>query len=198
MTIVQALVPNSLPLDLSSLKLTQEQFYALCLANPEQPLELTATGILMIMSPVGRESGEREANLISQLYTWNRQSKLGKVFSSSTIFKLPLGSQRSPDAAWVELSGWNALSAEDQVKFPSIAPDLVIELRSRIDKLSDLQDKMLEYQDNGVRLGLLINPQDLQVEIYRIGQDVELLESTMSVDCSNVMPGFTLDLTEIW
>jgi Uma2 family endonuclease len=198
MTIVQALVPNSLPLDLSSLKLTQEQFYALCLANPEQPLELTATGILMIMSPVGGESGEREANLISQLYAWNRQSKLGKVFSSSTIFKLPLGSQRSPDGAWIELSRWNALSAEDQAKFPSIAPDFVIELRSRTDKLSDLQDKMLEYQDNGVRLGLLINPQDRQVEIYRIGQDVELLESTMSVDCSNVMPEFTLDLTEIW
>jgi Uma2 family endonuclease len=198
MTIVQALVPNSLPLDLSSLKLTQEQFYDLCLANPEQPLELTATGILMIMSPVGEESGEREANFISQLYAWNRQSKLGKVFSSLTILKLPLGSQRSPDAAWIELSRWNALSAEDQAKFPSIAPDFVIELRSRTDKLSDLQDKMLEYQDNGVRLGLLINPQNIQVEIYRIGQDVELLESTMSFDCSNVMPEFRLDLTEIW
>jgi Uma2 family endonuclease len=155
-------------------------------------------------------------NSLKLTYAWNYQSKLGKVFSSSTIVKLPLGSQRSPDTAWVELSSWNVLSAEDQAKFPSIAPDFVIELRSRTDivplwcKLSDLQNKMVEYQDNGVRLGLLINPQDRQVEMYtmlspcgtgvqgRLGQDVELLESSMSVDCSDVMPGFTLDLTEIW
>ncbi len=198
MTIVQALVPNSLPLDLSALKLTDEQFYELCLNNPEQPLELTSAGVLVIMSPVGGESGKREMNLGSQLFVWNQTSKLGEVFSSSTIFKLPLGSKRSPDVSWVEISRWNALSAEEQEKFPPLAPDFVVELRSRTDKLSDLQNKMLEYQDNGVRLGLLINPQDKQVEIYRLGKNVELLESPTSVNCGDVLPNFSLDLTKIW
>jgi Uma2 family endonuclease len=101
------------PLNLSSLKLTDEQFYQLCLTNPEQPLELTAEGVLIVMPPVGGESGNRKLELGTDLSIWNRASGLGKVFSSSTIFKLPLGSQRSPDAAWVELSRWNALSAED-------------------------------------------------------------------------------------
>jgi len=112
MTIVQALVPNSLPLDLGALKLTDEQFYELAIANPEQPLELTAAGVLIIMSPVGGESGEREASLIGQLYVWNQKTQLGKVFSSSTIFKLPLGSQRSPDAAWVELGTCNKINSQ--------------------------------------------------------------------------------------
>ena len=186
------------PLNLSSLKLTDEQFYQLCITNPEQPLELTSEGVLIVVPPVGGESGNREADLLIDLGIWNRQTQRGKVFSSSTVFKLPLGSQRSPDAAWVELSRWNALSAEDRSKFPPLAPDFVIELRSRTDKLSDLHDKMLEYRDNGVRLGLLINPQDRIVEIYRIDRAVEVIESGNSIDCDEVLPGFSLDLTKIW
>ena len=186
------------PLNLSSLKLTDEQFYQLCITNPEQPLELTSEGVLIVVPPVGGESGNREADLLIDLGIWNRQTQRGKVFSSSTVFKLPLGSQRSPDAAWVELSRWNALSAEDRSKFPPLAPDFVIELRSRTDKLSDLQDKMLEYRDNGVRLGLLINPQDRIVEIYRIDRAIEVIESGNSIDCDNVLSGFSLDLTKIW
>jgi Uma2 family endonuclease len=198
MTIVRSQVVDALPLDLSNLKLTDEQFYQLCLSNPEQPLELTTSGVLVIMSPVGGESGERELNLGSQLYTWNRNTKLGKVFSSSTVFKLPLGSQRSPDVAWVELSRWNALSPDEQQQFPPLSPDFVIELRSRTDNLSDLQQKMIEYRDNGVNLGLLINPQDRQVEIYRSGLETEVLSSPHTVDCGSVLPRFSLDLTDIF
>ncbi|WP_373547376.1 Uma2 family endonuclease [Chamaesiphon sp.] len=197
MTIAYSNIPDSLPLDLSTIKLTDEQFYQLCIANPEQPLELTATGVLIVMSPVGGESGDRELNLGSQLYVWNQTTDLGRAFSSSTIFKLPLGSQRSPDAAWVELSRWNALSDEDRQKFPPLAPDFVIELRSRTDKLPELRSKMIEYRDNGVRLGLLINPQDRQVEIYRLSVEVEILQSPISVSCNDVLPGFILNLARI-
>jgi Uma2 family endonuclease len=191
-------VQKSLPLNLSSLKLTDEQFYQLCIANPEQPLELTSEGILITMPPVGGESGKSEASLIAQLYVWNQTTELGEVFSSSTVFKLPLGSQRSPDAAWVELSRWNALSAEAAERFPPIAPDFVIELRSRTDNLSNLQAKMLEYRDNGVRLGILINPQARQIEIYRLEQDVEVLDAPMSISGEDILPGFSLNLTKIW
>jgi Uma2 family endonuclease len=185
-------------LDFSTIHLTDEQFYQLCLANPEQPLELTAQGVLMVMSPVGGESGRREADLSAQLYIWNRHTNLGEVFSSSTIFKLPLGGQRSPDVAWVELSRWNALTPEQQQKFPPLAPDFVIELRSRTDKLSDLQEKMLEYRANRVRLGWLINPPEQQVEIYRLNREVEILQSPTQVSGEEVLPGFVLDLSQIW
>jgi Uma2 family endonuclease len=198
MTVAYSNIPDTLPLNLSTLQLTDEQFYQLCIANPEQPLELTATGVLVVMPPVGGESGERELNLGSQLYIWNQTTDLGKAFSSSTIFKLPLGSQRSPDVAWVELSRWNALSEEDRQKFPPLAPDFVIELRSRTDVLSELQAKMLEYRDNGVRLGLLINPQDRQIEIYRLGREVEILPAPSSVNCDDVLPGFVLNLDRIF
>ncbi len=206
MTISLAHAPDLVALNLSTLQLTAAQFYELCIANPDRSLELTQAGILIIIPPVGGDSGNREADLLIDLGIWNRQTQLGKTFSSSTVFKLPLGSQRSPDAAWVELSRWNALSADDRSKFPPLAPDFIIELRSRTDRLSDLQAKMIEYRDNGVRLGLLINPEDSpeetlrerQVEIYRLGAAVAVIQSPASIDCDDVLPGFTLDLTRIW
>jgi Uma2 family endonuclease len=198
MAIVYANVPDTLPLDFSTLRLTDEQFYQLCISNPEQPLELTNEGVLIAMSPVGGESGKREMRLGSQLFNWNEETELGEVFSSSTIFKLPLGSQRSPDAAWVENSRWATLTPEQQKKFPPIAPDFVIELRSESDRLADLQEKMLEYKANGVRLGLLIDPKGRQVEIYRIDREVEILENPEAIDCNDILPGFTLELQKIW
>jgi Uma2 family endonuclease len=198
MIVAQSLVVESFPINLSTLKLTDEQFHQLCLSNPELSFESTAAGILVIMVPVGGESGKREASLITDLSIWNRQTQLGEVFSSSTIFILPNGAKRSPDAAWVELSRWNALSHREQGKYPPLAPDFVIELRSLTDSLSELQAKMLEYMDNGVRLGFLINPHDRQVEIYRIDRSVEILQSPATVSGEQVLPGFTLDLNSIW
>ena len=198
MTLSEFEIVEPIRLDFSTLHLTDEQFYQLCIANPEQPLELTAKGVLIVMSPVGGESGNYELELGTDLTIWNRKTKLGKVFSSSTVFRLPLGGQRSPDVSWVELSRWNALTAEQQQKFPPIAPDFVIELRSRTDSLSDLQEKMLEYRANGVRLGLLINPQAQQVEIYRVNQEVKILQSPTEVNCDEVLSGFRLDLSQIW
>jgi Uma2 family endonuclease len=185
-------------LNLSKLKLSKEQFQELCAANPDRPLELTAAGILVIMSPVGGESGNSELELGTDVTIWNRSTGLGKVFSSSTIFRLPSGSHRSPDLAWVALSRWEALAPEDRKKFPPIAPDFVIELRSESDSLSELQAKMREYQDNGVRLGWLINPKGPTVEIYRLSQAVEILQSPTTLSGEDVLPGFTLDLTRIW
>ncbi|WP_041933991.1 Uma2 family endonuclease [Gloeothece verrucosa] len=198
MTRLESSIVEPIRLDFSPIHLSDEQFYQLCLANPEQPLELTATGVLIIMSPVGGESGKREMHLGSQVYNWNTQTQLGEVFSSSTVFRLPLGGQRSPDVAWIKLERWNVLTPEQQQKFPPIAPDFLIELRSHTDKLSDLQEKMLEYQANGVRLGLLINPQERQVEIYRVNREVEILQSPTEVSGEEVLPGFILDLSKIW
>jgi len=57
---------------------------------------------------------------------------------------------------------------------------------------------MKEYQDNGSRLGWLINRQSSQVEIYRQGQNVEVLESPASLSGEDVLPGFVLNLEPIW
>ncbi|MEO0935537.1 MAG: Uma2 family endonuclease [Cyanobacteria bacterium J06641_2] len=186
---------NTVVLNLEPIiNLSDEQFYQLCAVNRDLSLELNATGELIIVPPVGGESGNQEADLITDLNIWNRQAGLGKVFSSSTIFKLPNGAKRSPDAAWVKLERWEGLSLEERKKFPPLAPDFVIELRSESDRLKSLQDKMQEYLQNGVRLGWLVNPQDKQVEIYRQNQLVEVVNIPIKLSGEDVLPGFELQL----
>lgn len=179
-------------LSLDAVNLTDEQFYKLCQANRDTPLERTAQGDLVIMPPVGGRSGNREASLISRVWAWNEQTQLGQVFSSSTIFKLPQGGDRSPDVAWVRGERWGALTSTEQEGFPPICPDFVIELRSRTDSLKPLQDKMQEYLNSGLRLSWLINPQDEQVEIYRAGQAVEVLAFPIRLSGEDILPGFNL------
>jgi Uma2 family endonuclease len=179
-------------------QLTDEQFYQLCLANRELKFERTAQGELIIMPPTGGETGNRNFKLIQQLANWTDTDGTGIGFDSSTCFKLPNGADRSPDAAWIPLSKWNNLTPEQQEKFPPICPDFVVELRSPSDSLKLLQEKMQEYIDNGTRLGWLINRKDKRVEIYRQGQDKEVLESPMSLSGENVLSGFILKLKSIW
>jgi Uma2 family endonuclease len=183
-----------LKVDLKNVHFTDEQFYQLCINNPELNVERDSKGTLIVMAPVGGDSGNREADYIVDLGSWNRQSGLGKVFSSSSLFKLPGGGDRSPDAAWIELSRWQALTPEQRQKFPPIAPDFVIELRSRTDSLKPLQEKMQEYMDSNVRLGWMFNPQDQQVEIYRQGQEKEVRSLPTELSGEEILPGFELQV----
>lgn len=178
--------------------LTDEAFYQLCLANPDIKFERSAQGELIVMAPTGGESGRRNADITIDLGLWNRETQLGYTFDSSTCFKLPNGAERSPDAAWIERDRWDALTDEERQKFPPIAPDFVIELRSATDSLTILQTKMQEYQANGVRLGWLINPQEQTVEIYRLGQAVEVQQNITQISGEMVLPGFNLDLSRIF
>ncbi|MBD1879503.1 Uma2 family endonuclease [Coleofasciculus sp. FACHB-T130] len=180
------------------IKLTDEQFFQLCQVNENLRFERTATGELIIMSPAGGETGNRNAGLTAQLWIWNEQNRLGKVFDSSTGFKLPNGADRSPDAAWVKLERWDALTQQQREKSPPICPDFVVDLLSPSDSLKVAQEKMKEYRDNGTVLGLLINRKSEQVEIYRQGQEVEVLQSPTTLSGENVLPGFVLNLEPIW
>ncbi len=179
-----------------TLRITSEEFEQLCQDNPDLRLELTATGELVTMAPVGWQSSERNGDLLLQVGNWNRQTGGGKVFDSSGGFTLPNGAIRSPDVTWIEKSKFANISPD--VAFPHIVPDFVIELRSKTDSLKTLQDKMLEYRTNGVRLGWLINPQKQQVEIYRLDDEVEVLQSPITLSGEDVLSGFTLDLSSIF
>ena len=181
-------------LNLKSVNLSDEQFYQLCHNNDDWRIEQTAAGELIIMPPIGAISGNRESDLNAFVWLWNRQTKLGKVFSYSTIFTLPKSGKRSPDVAWIANERWDVLLREEQEKFATISHDFVIELRSRNDSLSQRQEKMQEYLDSGLRLGWLIDPISQQVAIYRQNQEVEIVSLPTTLSGEDVLPGFTLEL----
>lgn len=188
---------NDLILDLRpTIELTDEQFFQICQNNRDLRIERTAEGELILMPPTGWESGNRNSRLTQRLGNWADADGTGLTFDSSTGFKLPNGANRSPDASWVNRERLTALNP-DPAKFLPIAPDFVAELRSATDSLETLRRKMQEYIDNGVGLGWLIDPQNQCVEIYRPGQEVEILRSPSSLSGEDVLPGFVLDLANI-
>lgn len=197
-TTVNETAPSFISLKIQSLSLSEEQFELLCRDNRDMRIELTAKGELIIMPPTGFMSGWRNSNLNAQLFNWTKTAGTGVCFDSSTLFTLPNGAKRSPDASWISLESCNALTDDEKEGFAPICPDFVLELRSPTDRLSNLQDKMVEYIENGAQLGWLIDPKNKQVHISRPNQAVEILENPESVSGEPVLKGFVLNLSEIW
>ncbi|NEQ18104.1 MAG: Uma2 family endonuclease, partial [Moorea sp. SIO3E2] len=173
--------------------------FEFCQVNRELRIERTSEGEIIVMPPTGGETGKRNLSIGGQLWTWVEQDGTGVGFDSSTGFKLPNGAERSPDASWVKLERWEALTPQQRQKFAPICPDFVIELRSPTDRVKDLKNKMEEYRSNGASLGWLIDPNSRQVYIYRPGVEVEQLDNPATVKGDeSVLPGFVLKLDKIW
>jgi len=190
-------VPPNFIVDVHSV-LTGEDFEQLCRDNRETRMELTSKGELVLMPPTGSKTGLRNSELNRQLANWTKVVDTGVVFDSSTGFTLPNGARRSPGIAWVKRERWEALTEEEQEGFAPLCPDFVIELRSRSDNLPPLEDKMLEYIANGAQMAWLIDPLRKRVYIYRPGRDAEILEDPEIVSGNPELPGFVLQVRELW
>ena len=179
-------------------KISDSQLEQLCRENPDRRLEIDAQGKLIVMPPTGSLTGEKNSDLNYQVQSWNRKYKLGKVFDSSTGFRLANGALRSPDVSWIALKRWNSLSDKLKRGFAPIDPDFVIELLSPSDELRVAQNKMQEYLNCGVKLGWLINPDAKEVEIYRLGKEPEILKNPSNLSGEEILPGLIVDLTDIF
>ncbi|MEG4630406.1 Uma2 family endonuclease [Microcoleus sp. AR_TQ3_B6] len=180
------------------LQMTDDEFFEFCQINSELRIERNKSGELLIMPPTGGTTGNRSGSVFGELYIWAGQDGTGMCFDSCTGFKLSMG-DKSPDASWIKLERWNALSPEQQDKFPPICPDFVVELRSASDNLKPLQEKMQEYmREPGVQLGWLIDRKNRRVYIYRPGLPEECLENPATVSGDPVLPGFVLNMSKIW
>ena len=184
--------------DFSPLRLSDEQFESLCRNHPDLNLEMSAEGELIIVAPTLPYTGAKNADLIFEVELWSRKDKTGIVFDSSTLFTFPNGAKRSPDTSWVLREKWDNLSEAERKRVSRLVPDFVIELRSSSDSLKDLKKKMLEYIENGVRLGWLIDPLEQKVHVYRASGEIEVLNNPEKVSGEDVLQGFELKVREIW
>ncbi|MDQ3041287.1 MAG: Uma2 family endonuclease [Acidobacteriota bacterium] len=174
-----------------------EEFTKICQQNRQLRFEMSKEGEISAMPPVHSDTSEKNADVVYQLKHWAKTDKSGKVYESSGGFVLPNGAVRSPDACWINKDRLEKLSEKERRGFINICPDFVIELRSASDSLPQLKAKMLEYMENGARLGWLIDAGKRKVYIYRQDKNVEILENPQTLSGENVLQGFKLDLSEI-
>jgi Uma2 family endonuclease len=182
----------------ASAEMTAAEFYAFCQANRDLRIERSASGEVIVMPPAFSDTGNRNLKIAQQLANWADADGTGEAFDSSAGFTLPNGATRSPDATWIRLSRWNALTEAEKASFAPICPDFVVELRSSSDSLTGLKAKLDEYLANGASLGWLIDRKVRQVHVYRPDQDPEILAHPESVCGDPLLPGFALQMARIW
>ncbi len=180
------------------LDIDSKEFYRFCRMNPGWRVERTAQGDVLFMAPTGGFTGHGNSRLITDFTVWSDQDGTGLTFDSDTGFRLPNNAVRSPDVSWVLKTRLATLTREQLKRFPPLCPNFVLELRSPSDALSALKKKMVEYQDNGARLGWLINPPAKEVFVYRPERKVDRLRDPASLSGEDVLPGFTLELDRLW
>jgi Uma2 family endonuclease len=183
---------------ISVTQMTREQFELVCRKYRKLRLELTSTGELIIMPPTSSLTGARNSNLIRQLDVWASEDGTGVCFGDTAGFTLPNNAIRSPDASWTRREKWDSLTVQQKDSFAPICPDFVVELRSSSDRLPVLFNKMSEYMANGASLGWLIDPSTRRVYIYQRNEEVVVLENPESVSGEPLLPGFSLQMAELW
>ncbi len=195
-TAVETVTPLAVPADVR-LKVSPDDFPALCAANPDLRLEREADGGVIVMAPAGMDSSDRNAELVVQLGIWNKAERRGKLFDSSGGFTLPNSAVRAADVTWITRERWDRVPRDDRRRFSAIVPDFIAEVRSPSDSPTALRAKMAEYVAQGVRLAWLIDPETKTVEVHRPGRAPEILAAPATLSGEDVLPGFTLDLKGI-
>jgi Uma2 family endonuclease len=193
----QILVKEEASLSLPFPELSDDQFFEFCASNPEYRIERTAEGRIVIMSGTGGKTGNRNANLTAQLYSWAKKDRRGVAFDSSTLFLLPNRAMRSPDAAWVLRPRLAALTDRDKERYLPLSPDFVVELTSPSDRLPEVREKMAEWIANGCQLGWILHPPLREAHIYR-PSGVEIVQNPAGLSGEGQVEGFRLDLAGIW
>jgi len=178
--------------------MTDDELFRFCAKNEMLRVERDSNGELILMSPSGLKGDDANVEIITELRIWARKDARGKSFGSNGGFTLPDGSMRSPDAAWLSLQRWKALAPREQERFGHVVPEFVIELRSKSDRLTELQKKMRIWIANGVEVAWLIDPKRKVVEIYRAGEPAEIHQNPTSVQGTGPVRGFELVMDRIW
>ncbi len=175
--------------------MSEDEFFHFCTQNRDLRIERDNKGQIYIMAPTSFETGNFNADIITDLNIWNRQVKSGKVFDSSTGFTLPDKAVFSPDASWVSLDRASKLNDSDKKKSAPVCPNFIIELKSNSDSINQLKSKMLKWIENGCELAWLINPEKKEVIIYRNNGSIEIVKGFQNkLSGETILPGFELDL----
>ncbi len=152
----------------------------------------------MQMPPAGGEHGEIAAEIGRLIGNHVVERQLGKFFAAETGFILSESEQTvlAPDVAFVQSSRVPPL--EKRRGFVPVVPDLVVEVISPSDRLTDVNDKVTIYIAAGVRMVWTVEPLRRRVTVYTADRHARLLVDDDMLDGGDVLPGFKLPVSSIF
>jgi Uma2 family endonuclease len=151
----------------------------------------------LVEKPMGYEESAIACLIIMAVNMFVRPRKLGIVTGADGTIKLFAGLVRIPDVAF---TSWDRLPGRKRptVAIPLLAPDLAVEVLSKSNTRAEMNRKVGEYFDAGVRLVWLVDPKKKKVRVYTAVEQLVELKEGQSLDGGDVLPGFTLSLKELF
>ena len=162
--------------------------------NEPYDFEISAKGELIVVPPSGWDTGVNEQEVNTGVGVWRRENG-GASFPPTVLYHLPSGARYMPDASWITQERYDELLAQEEYRADVVgAPDFVVEVRSRTDRLAPGLAKMQEWMDGGAKLGWYLDPYETRAYIYRAGQDVDILDNPETLSGEDVLPGFVFQI----
>jgi Uma2 family endonuclease len=153
-------------------------------------------GRVVEMPPPGHEHGSLDSVLAGALGGYVRQHRLGKHYVN-TGFLIQPDILRGPDQAFISTKRLTENPPPTRGYWATV-PDLAVEIVSPDDRADEINQKVREYLEAGVRLVWLVYPRQRQVHVYRASGDVQILFGDATLTGEDVVPGFEIPLSEIW
>lgn len=177
-----------MPLTVKDLEQFQSQ-------HPDYRMELV-DGEIIVMSPLGLESSEVAAAIITQLSNWVRPRRLGRVAASSAGFIMPNASVdvRAPDASFIRAEQLRRTTEN----YAQVVPDLIFEVKSKSDSLTKLRQKIQSFLELGTQVGVLVDPRTRTMEVYRLQQEKVILQDGDTLTVPELLPGWELVVADVW
>jgi Uma2 family endonuclease len=187
------------------MSLTIKDLEQLQLQNPDFRMELVE-GNIIVMGPSDYESDEIGSRLLTFLNIWVMPRKLGRITGSSAGFILPSietdetggdlekRNLRAPDVSFVRAERLK----KTQRDFVQLLPDLMVEVKSKSDRIKQLQEKIKLFLELGSTVGILIDPDKLLVTVYRLNLEPIVLKDNEKLTIPELLPGWELAIKELW
>jgi Uma2 family endonuclease len=162
---------------------------------PNKQTELVR-GVLIVREPPGAQHGFVAMNLGRELSVHVKRTGIGRVFAAETGFKLMSDPDtvRAPDVAFVAAE---RVAPTQTTGYPSLAPDLAVEVLSPGDRSGEVLAKIADWLSAGARLVWVVDPVRRVARVYRQDGSESILSEDQTLDGEDVVPGFACRLVEI-
>ncbi|MFN6219807.1 MAG: Uma2 family endonuclease [Aphanizomenon sp.] len=162
-------------------------------AGLDYDVELT-NGRISIVGPSDIVSSEVGILFSRLLANWVYPRRLGRVFDSAGGFILPDSNLTAPDVSFVRA----ARLRQSLRYFGELVPDLVVEIKSQSDRIKPLVTKILNLIKLGAVMGILIDPDEETLTVYRHQGEPTILNNGNILTLPELFPGWELAVSELW